>query len=505
MWPFENDFHFILNVAVGGNWPQNPDETSTFPTQMEVDYVRVYDLSNDSFGHITGSRIVHALTGDELYCIEDGISFDSISCGVPAGASYTISGNCILVDFGVTSGYVTANAVSPCGERRFQVPVRVEPFYEKDFAFVEPAVNGDSASLVFSSGSYSVETVDGGSAIRYQRNILEPYDTIQYSTTAISNPGDYLNGDKKFFMDVKTTTSPACTHVLIQLEDSSLVTDTNYPVGRHSRHIAYMSDNRDWQRLEFDFYDRPDLSVGTVDRITILFDPNMEREDVYLIRNFDSDQKGCLANCEQLPSDACRKRAKSEAGACTDGVNNDGLGYDGDGPIDCDDSDCWDDPACLSISTPSPVSAAPTTPSPVAPTPAPATEEGGSSCSANPDCAALGLAGPECCPTVDGVSLYCCDNFVPTGPAPTPAMPPATNVGSSCSSNPQCARLNLTGECCPTTDGVDLYCCEGYEPPVNSNPSCAAHMACAALAGPNCCPTDDGTILYCCDNYDPPN
>jgi beta-glucanase (GH16 family) len=40
--PFDQRFHLILNVAVGGNWPGNPDETTLFPQQMEVDYVRVY-------------------------------------------------------------------------------------------------------------------------------------------------------------------------------------------------------------------------------------------------------------------------------------------------------------------------------------------------------------------------------------------------------------------------------------------------------------------------------
>ena len=40
--PFDQPFHLILNVAVGGNWPGAPDETTTFPQQMVVDYVRVY-------------------------------------------------------------------------------------------------------------------------------------------------------------------------------------------------------------------------------------------------------------------------------------------------------------------------------------------------------------------------------------------------------------------------------------------------------------------------------
>jgi len=41
-WPFNQDFFFIFNVAVGGNWPGSPDATTTFPQRMIVDYVRVF-------------------------------------------------------------------------------------------------------------------------------------------------------------------------------------------------------------------------------------------------------------------------------------------------------------------------------------------------------------------------------------------------------------------------------------------------------------------------------
>ncbi|QDA61269.1 glycoside hydrolase family 16 protein [Hymenobacter jejuensis] len=41
-YPFNNPFFVILNVAVGGNFDGNPDATTTFPQQMQVDYVRYY-------------------------------------------------------------------------------------------------------------------------------------------------------------------------------------------------------------------------------------------------------------------------------------------------------------------------------------------------------------------------------------------------------------------------------------------------------------------------------
>jgi beta-glucanase (GH16 family) len=55
--PFDQRFHILLNVAVGGNWPGAPDASTVFPQRLEVDYVRVYQdagatevgESNDAF------------------------------------------------------------------------------------------------------------------------------------------------------------------------------------------------------------------------------------------------------------------------------------------------------------------------------------------------------------------------------------------------------------------------------------------------------------------------
>ena len=41
-WVFTQPQFLLLNVAVGGGWPGNPDGTTTFPQRMVVDYVRVY-------------------------------------------------------------------------------------------------------------------------------------------------------------------------------------------------------------------------------------------------------------------------------------------------------------------------------------------------------------------------------------------------------------------------------------------------------------------------------
>jgi len=41
-YPFNEPFFFIFNIAVGGIWPGNPDQTTIFPQHMIVDYIRVF-------------------------------------------------------------------------------------------------------------------------------------------------------------------------------------------------------------------------------------------------------------------------------------------------------------------------------------------------------------------------------------------------------------------------------------------------------------------------------
>ncbi|GAB3569831.1 hypothetical protein GCM10027445_22250 [Amycolatopsis endophytica] len=40
-WVFDHPFYLIVNLAVGGYWPGDPDGSTQFPQQLVVDYVRV--------------------------------------------------------------------------------------------------------------------------------------------------------------------------------------------------------------------------------------------------------------------------------------------------------------------------------------------------------------------------------------------------------------------------------------------------------------------------------
>lgn len=47
--PFNQEFHLLMNLAVGGNFDGNPTSETVFPKTMEIDYVRVYELTGRDY------------------------------------------------------------------------------------------------------------------------------------------------------------------------------------------------------------------------------------------------------------------------------------------------------------------------------------------------------------------------------------------------------------------------------------------------------------------------
>lgn len=56
---FHNPFYMILNLAIGGSWPGNPDATTLFPDTLSVDYVRVYQKATTSINNISLEDIIN--------------------------------------------------------------------------------------------------------------------------------------------------------------------------------------------------------------------------------------------------------------------------------------------------------------------------------------------------------------------------------------------------------------------------------------------------------------
>ncbi len=219
--------------------------------------------------------------------------------------------------------------------------------YEKEFTLIDSASGPDveqaeyfeSTSTYFNPGT----SPDGATpVISYVRDPNELYDMIYFKTAAITNANDYVSGEKKFYIDLYST-APPCTQIILQLDSLPSALPDNYPTGRHSRYFAATTVQNAWERLEFDFLDRPDAALGddVVDAFVLLFSPGLDRADPYFFRNLDSTKRGCTTDCEQHAPKSCSALFTGEAGLCEDGIDN-----DNDGLTDCEDSECTADPAC---------------------------------------------------------------------------------------------------------------------------------------------------------------
>lgn len=124
-WPFDQRFHLILNIAVGGNWggAQGVDD-NIFPVQMEVDYVRVYQLLNEIT--ITGNEFVEPLATNENYQIPNIVGA-IYNWNVPSDASL-VSGqgtNSISVDWGNTEDTVYVQITYDGNTSELKFPVKL--------------------------------------------------------------------------------------------------------------------------------------------------------------------------------------------------------------------------------------------------------------------------------------------------------------------------------------------------------------------------------------------
>ena len=94
-WVFDHPFFMILNVAVGGAWPGNPDGSTTFPQTMTVDYVHVYGQ-----GGGTGGGSAGAIRGLANKCLDvyaanpaDGTQVDLYDCNGTGAQQWTRPGD----------------------------------------------------------------------------------------------------------------------------------------------------------------------------------------------------------------------------------------------------------------------------------------------------------------------------------------------------------------------------------------------------------------------------
>ncbi|NND32943.1 MAG: family 16 glycosylhydrolase [Saprospiraceae bacterium] len=293
-WPFDHNFHFLLNLAVGGNWPGFPDGGTVFPQQMEVDYVRVYD---DFLPTIKGSRFVEHQATSINYQVTNLPDGSNVSWSVPDGAQI-IDGQgtaSITVDWQAQGGLIIARYESPCQIDSLLLQVAVAPVFEQQLVlenFDDPAnliYNSSTGMLVDEALNPDTNGVNASTLVgQYTRNSSELFDILVYDVEVLDNTGPFIEDEKRFFIDIYTD-APVGTLILLQLENSGRSQPGNYPVGRNSRFEAKTTKQGEWERLQLVFLDQPDVNTNnaTIDQAILLFGSNTNLGSTFYFDNFD--------------------------------------------------------------------------------------------------------------------------------------------------------------------------------------------------------------------------
>ncbi|MDF1699357.1 MAG: family 16 glycosylhydrolase [Saprospiraceae bacterium] len=298
-WPFDQNFHIVLNIAVGGTWPGNPDETTSFPQAMEVEYIRVFD---GFFPSISGKSQVDKNSKEITYAIHNVPKGASIQWEIPAGAEL-ISGKGtekIIVNWGETGGDIKATINDACNSKEITINVMtLEPEVKIPVVKVKSIENFDTSNgqmkKISSAGIY-VDKVKNPRPVdfntkdlvaKYTRNPDSRYDVF-VCTISDLNIQEFIDGKKKFFIDIYTD-APAGTEILFQSENNKVANGGNYPTGRHSRFSALTTKQNEWERLELEFQNQPDNSVNSedVNQYLFLFAPNSNTNYTFYMDNFD--------------------------------------------------------------------------------------------------------------------------------------------------------------------------------------------------------------------------
>ncbi len=191
-WVYDKRFYILLNLAIGGSWAGAPDGTTTFPQQMEVDYVRVYQNVGDLT--MLGKILVEPNTPSVIY------SVPSIN-NVTYQWSVTGSGNTISagqgtaqasVNWGNASGTVSVVINDGCTpSASVSTPVTVSPNLWDNFGFEQNYVSWDTRPAYSSTATFNITTSDfteGSKASCVQINTASPTTpwNIQLSRTNLN-------------------------------------------------------------------------------------------------------------------------------------------------------------------------------------------------------------------------------------------------------------------------------------------------------------------------------
>jgi beta-glucanase (GH16 family) len=177
--PFDQPFYLIMNLAVGGNYGGNPDGTTVFPGEMQVDYVRVYDYVVSSIPDVpTGLSATAGGTQVVLsWSISSGATNYNVKSSTTNGGPYTTIGSTATTSYtntGLINGttyYYVVSAANTFGESSNSVQISATTTVPSaNLALNKPV----TVSSVENAGLGGANAVDGSTTTRWSSAFSDP-------------------------------------------------------------------------------------------------------------------------------------------------------------------------------------------------------------------------------------------------------------------------------------------------------------------------------------------
>lgn len=190
-WPFDKDFHFILNIAVGGDWGGVMGvDHNAFPQQMVIDYIKVYDFgyaANDTEAPNVASNLI--ADANETYAtlswnhttdnvgVEDYIVFlNGVAVDTTSSASISVNGltEATTYNFAVQTRDVAGNLSPTSSAVEFTtktiIPQSIPAQIEAESFIAFSGVQAEECTDLI-EGDKNVGWIDAGDWMKYSISV----------------------------------------------------------------------------------------------------------------------------------------------------------------------------------------------------------------------------------------------------------------------------------------------------------------------------------------------
>ena len=297
-WPFDRNFHVIMNLAVGGNFLGNPDTSTPDTASLQVDYIRVYQDLSQIF--ISGPDAILRKDVNQSFYTQK-LPGATYLWEVPAGAK--IRSGAILdqakIDWGLKSDSIFVTITHNGKSKKIAKWVRALP--DTCEGLIDNLENLRSVYWVGGTGTFAgsitnpaKDSVNNSNSVnRYYRNSGVPYDALLLKADAIKSATAFELGNMVLKMKVYTT-APVGTELNINFENRARA-GSDYPMGRRCVLQAKTTRSRAWEELTFKLILKPDPNTldGSIDQLVMLLAPNTNTNDVYFFDDFYLEEKPC--------------------------------------------------------------------------------------------------------------------------------------------------------------------------------------------------------------------